>query len=139
MLCFMSNEVRDETPWGALLSTSLTVMVSFGVILYGFSVFVTEAAAGADFSKTVLSAAYGGSIIAGGLLAIPIGSHADRMGVRAILALGGVLGAAGMTVFGMANSSWHVLLAWWVLIGPAGAMLFYEVAFVAVDQWCTAT
>jgi MFS family permease len=139
MLCFMSNQVRDETPWGALLSTSLTVMVSFGVILYGFSVFVTEAAAGADFSKTVLSAAYGGSIIAGGLLAIPIGSHADRMGVRAILALGGVLGAVGMTAFGMANSSWHVLLAWWILIGPAGAMLLYEVAFVAVDQWCTAT
>jgi cyanate permease len=30
-----------------------------------------------------------------------------------------------------------VLAAWWLLIGPAGAMTFYEPAFIAVDRWCT--
>jgi MFS family permease len=111
-------------------------MMAFGVILYGFSIFVTDDAAGSAFSKTVLSLAYGGSVIAGGLLAIPLGMRADRMGVRGILAMGGVLAGAGMAVFAAATQPWQVLAAWWFLIGPAGAMTFYEVALVAVDQWC---
>ena len=110
-------------------------MVAFGVILYGFSIFVTDAAAGGDFSKTVLSAGYGGSVVAGGLLAIPVGRRADKAGVRGITALGGVLGGCGMAIFDLAAEPWHVLVAWWVFLGPAGAMMFYEVAFIAVDQW----
>ncbi len=122
-------------PWGAVISLSATVMVAFGVILYGFSIFVTDAAAGSDFSKTVLSAGYGGSVVAGGLLAIPIGRRADRAGVRGITALGGMLGGCGMAVFALASQPWHVLVAWWFFLGPAGAMMFYEVSFIAVDQW----
>jgi MFS family permease len=116
-------------------SLAITVMVAFGVILYGFSIFVTDAAAGSEFSTTVLSAGYGGSIVAGGLLAVPIGRRADRVGVRGITALGGVLGACGLAIFALAGEPWHVLAAWWLFLGPAGAMLFYEVSFVAVDQW----
>ena len=29
----------------------------------------------------------------------------------------------------------NILVAWWLLIGPAGAMTFYEIGFIAVDQW----
>ncbi len=133
----MADNTTNPTPWGPILSVSVTVMVAFGVILYGFSVFVTEGAAGADFSKTVLSLAYGGSVVTGGLLAIPIGQRADRSGVRGTLALGGILAAIGMSIFGTATQPWHVLVAWWLFLGPAGAMTYYEVAFVAVDQWFT--
>ena len=96
---------------------------------------MTDAAAGSEFSKTALSLGYGGSVVAGGLLAIPIGRRADRAGVRGITALGGVLGGSGMAIFAMAQQPWQVLAAWWLFLGPAGAMLFYEVTFIAVDQW----
>lgn len=109
-------------------------MVAFGVILYGFSIFVTEEAAGADFSKTVLSIAYGGSVVVGGLLAVPVGTWADRRGVRSILAVGGVLAGTGMWLFSIAQASWQAIAAWWILIGAGSAMLFYEVAFIALDQ-----
>jgi MFS family permease len=125
----------QHPPWGAALSLAGSVMVAFGVILYGFSIFVTDAAAGSEFSKTVLSLGYGGSVVAGGLLAIPIGRRADRAGVRGITALGGVLGGCGMAIFALAAEPWQVLVAWWLFLGPAGAMLFYEVTFIAVDQW----
>jgi MFS family permease len=118
-----------------VLSLAASVMVAFGVILYGFSIFVTDAAAGSEFSKTVLSLGYGGSVVAGGLLAIPIGRRADRAGVRGITALGGVLGGCGMAIFALAAEPWQVLISWWFFLGPAGAMLFYEVTFIAVDQW----
>ncbi|MEA2002384.1 MAG: MFS transporter [Actinomycetota bacterium] len=133
----MADRAAETTPWRAIVSLAMTVMVGFGVILYGFSIYVTDGAAGADFSKTLLSAAYGGSVVAGGLLAIPIGRRADRVGVRGILALGGLLAAIGMTIFGAATAPWQVLVAWWIFIGPAGAMIYYEVAFVAVDRWCS--
>lgn len=110
-------------------------MVGFGVILYGFSIYATDQAAGADFSKTALSLAYGGSVFVGGLLALPVGRYADRHGVRAIVGAGAVLGSLGLAVFSVATQSWQVIAAWWLLIGPAQAMIYYEPAYVAIAQW----
>jgi len=112
-----------------------TVMVGFGVILYGFSVYATDQAAGADFSKTALSLAYGGSVFVGGLLALPVGRYADRHGVRVIVGTGAVLGSMGLVAFSMSNQSWQIVAAWWLLIGPAQAMIYYEPAYVAISQW----
>ena len=128
---------QQPFPWKQIVPLSLTVMVAFGIMLYGFSVFLTDGAAGGEFSTGLLSVAYGGGLVAGGSLAYPIGRRADRHGVRGIFGLGAVLGAAGLTLFSFATEPWQVLLAWWGLIGPAGAMTFYEPAFVAVDRWCT--
>jgi MFS family permease len=123
-------------PWKQIVPLSLTVMVAFGIMLYGFSVFLTDGAAGGEFSTGLLSVAYGGGLVAGGALAYPIGRRADSTGVRSIFGLGAVLGAGGLTLFSFATEPWQVLVAWWALIGPAGAMTFYEPAFVAVDRWC---
>ena len=120
---------------GWILPLAATVMVGFGVILYGFSVYATDQAAGADFSKTALSVAYGGSVFVGGLLALPVGRYADRHGVRAIVGAGAVLGSLGLAVFSVATQSWQVIAAWWLLIGPAQAMIYYEPAYVAIAQW----
>jgi MFS family permease len=124
-------------PWRQILPLSLTVMVAYGIMLYGFSVFLTDGAAGGEFSTGLLSVAYAGGLVAGGALAYPIGRWADRRGVRGILGLGALLGAGGLAMFSYATQPWQVFLAWWGLIGPAGAMTFYEPAFVAVDRWCT--
>ncbi len=124
-------------PWKQILPLSISVMVAFGIMLYGFSVFLTDGAAGGEFSTGLLSVAYGGGLLAAGVLAYPVGRHADRRGVRGIFGWGALLGAGGLLLFSLATRPWHVLVAWWVLIGPAGAMTFYEPAFVAVDRWCT--
>ena len=124
-----------EGRWVPLLALSTTVAVSFGVLLYSVSVLITEEAAGSAFSTTVLSAGYGGALLVGGLLAPSVGRRADRLGVRLIFVTGIVLGSLGVTVLSVANAPWHVLAAFWLLIGPAGSMTFYEPAFVAVEQW----
>jgi MFS family permease len=134
----MSAGDRTEsqpTSWVPLLALSTTVAVSFGVLLYSVSVLITEEAAGSVFSTTVLSAGYGGALLVGGLLAPSVGRRADRFGVRLIFVTGIVLGALGITVLSVADAPWHVLAAFWLLIGPAGSMTFYEPAFVAVEQW----
>ncbi len=118
-----------------IVPLAATVMVGFGVILYGFSVYATDQAAGADFSKTALSLAYGGSVFVGGLLALPVGRYADKHGVRIIVGAGAVLGSMGLVAFSMSNQSWQIVAAWWLLIGPAQAMIYYEPAYVAIAQW----
>jgi MFS family permease len=118
-----------------VIPLSATVMVGFGVILYGFSVYATDQAAGADFSKTALSAAYGGAVFAGGLMALPVGRFADRHGVRTIVGVGAVLGCLGLVAFSISTQPWQVVAAWWLLIGPAQSMIYYEPAYVAIDRW----
>ncbi len=118
-----------------LVSLAVLVMVAFGTLFYAYSVFVTEEAAGAEFSISLLSAAWTGALLVGGALAFLIGRHVDRRGVRGIMALGTVVGAAGLLALSASQAGWQVLLASWLLIGPAGAMTFYEPAYVAVDQW----
>ncbi len=121
--------------WSWALALAGSVAVAFGTLFYAFSVLLTDEAAGGDFSTTVLSIGYGGSLLMGGLSAYWIGSHVDRRGVRGVIAAGGVLAAAGLGAFAAAREPWQVLAALWLLAGPAGGMLFYEPAFVAVDQW----
>ncbi len=112
-----------------------TVMVGFGVILYGFSVYATDRAAGAEFSKTVLSVADGGAVFVGGLLAFPVGRFADKHGVRLIVGVGALLGCLGLVGFSISNQPWQVIAAWWLFLGPAQAMIYYEPAYIAIDQW----
>jgi cyanate permease len=44
----------------------------------------------------------------------------------------------GLLAFSAAREPWQAVASWWLLIGPAGAMTYYEPAFIAVDQWFSA-
>jgi predicted MFS family arabinose efflux permease len=112
----------------------LIVSVAYGALYYGFAVLITEPAAGGEFSRALLSAAYGGAVLTGGAAAIPVGRIADRRGVRGLMALGAVLAATGLTLFSLAQAGWQVLAVWWLLLGPATALCFYEPAYVAIQQ-----
>ena len=81
--------------WPWILSLSGGVAVAFGAMFYAMSVMLTDTAAGAEFSTTVLSAAYGGFVLVGGGLAFVIGGRADRVGVRSLTIAGFVIGAVG--------------------------------------------
>jgi predicted MFS family arabinose efflux permease len=104
-------------------------------MFYAVSVMLTDKAAGAEFSTTTLSVAYGGFVLVGGGLAFVIGRRADRVGIRSLTILGFALGATGLIAFGRSTSPWHIIAASWLLMGPAAGLTFYEPAFIAVDQW----
>ncbi len=116
-----------------LAALCFVVSVSYGALYYGFAVLITEPAGG-EFSRGVLSAAYGGSVLTGGLAALPVGRAADRIGVRWLIAGGAVLGAAGLLAFSAAEANWQVLAIWWLVLGPVAACTFYEPAYVAIQQ-----
>jgi predicted MFS family arabinose efflux permease len=45
-----------------------------------------------------------------------------------------VLAAVGLVLFSLAEAGWQVLGVWWLLLGPATALCFYEPAYVAIQQ-----
>ena len=110
------------------------VTVGYGTLFYGFSVLISDPAAGGEFSRGLLSAAYGGAVLTGGLAAIPIGRLADGHGVRGVITAGALVGAGGLLAFATATEGWQVLAIWWLLLGPAAAATFYEPAYVAIQQ-----
>ena len=118
-----------------IIALSVLVMVAFGTLFYAYSIFITKEAAGAEYSISLLSVAWTGAVLVGGGFAFLVGRHADQHGVRGIMGLGTLVGAAGLILLGASQSGWQLVLVSWLLIGPAGAMTFYEPAFVAVDQW----
>lgn len=118
-----------------VISSSMSVVVAFGCVLYGFSVYATDEAAGAVFSTSLLSVAYAGAVIASGLSSVPVGRYLDRHGVNRIIVAGGFLVASGLWLFSQATSPWMVIVAWWLLVGPGTAALYYEPTFVAINQW----
>lgn len=118
-----------------VLPLSATVGVAFGAVLYGYSVLITAGGAGGRFTTSVLSTAFGGSILVGSVVAIPVGRWVDRSGVRPALGVGAVLVAVGFGGFALATEPWHVLLVWWLVIGPGAAMVLFDPAFIALEQW----
>lgn len=66
----------------------LIVTVAYGALFYGFAVLITEPAAGGEFSRALLSAAYGGAVVTGGIAAVPVGRSADLHGARWLMATG---------------------------------------------------
>lgn len=131
----MADRTDDRAGEAILIAAlCLVVTVAYGALYYGYAVLITKPAAGGEFSSALLSAAYGGAVITGGIAAIPVGRIADRRGVRGVMASGGVIGAVGLLGFAAADEDWQVLAAWWGLLGPATAMCFYEPAYVAIQQ-----
>ena len=112
----------------------VVVSVAYGALYYGFAVLITAPAAGGEFSRGLLSAAYGGSVLSGGAAAVLVGRAADRFGVRWLMAGGALVGAAGLLAFASASAGWQVLAVWWLVLGPVTALTFYEPAYVAVQQ-----
>lgn len=122
-------------PRSAVVALATFVFVAFGVQLYSMSVMLTEEAAGGVFSISVLSAAFGGSVVIAGLLAPRVGRWADDHSVRGLMVVGSILGTSALLIVASTSSSAIVVAAFWLLLGPAQSMTLYEPAYVAVGIW----
>jgi MFS family permease len=88
-----------------------------------------------DFGRRTLSAAFGIGVIVSAALALPVGAVCDAKGPRRVFLFGAMMGALGLAAFSQAATAWQLFAAWALLLGPAMACVFYEPAYVAVDQW----
>ena len=135
----MSDSVRVGTRriyygWVIVAALSVTETVTWGIVYYGFPVFLRPMEAELGASRVAVTAAFSIGLGVSALAGIPVGRWIDAHGPRGIMTLGSCL--ACVLTFAWAHvQSVAALYAVWFGLGLAMAATLYEPAFAAVVSW----
>ncbi|WSG47054.1 MFS transporter [Dactylosporangium sp. NBC_01737] len=120
--------------WRIVAALAVTQTVGYGTLYYAFAVLLQPMATTLHTSTTTVTGALTASILAGAVMAVPVGRWLDRHGGRAPMTVGSIA-ATGLLVAWSQVS--NVLQLYGVLIGVGltSAMVQYEPAFAVVVSW----
>ena len=119
--------------WGTITLLGIGQICAWGTLYYSFA--VTGPLIAREFGISLPSAVLGYSalLVAGAFAAPTVGRTIDRLGGRAVLAGGAVVGALGLTTIGLAPGP-LVYAIGCLILGIAVAMSLYDAAFPALVQ-----
>ena len=125
---------RAEYGWIVVATLCVTETVSWGIVYYGFPVFLQAMERDLAVSRVAVTGALSLALAISALAALPVGRWIDRHGARALMTAGSCL--AFVLVLGWSRvHSVGQLYAVWTAMGVAMAMILYQPAFAAVVQW----
>jgi MFS family permease len=125
---------RLHYSWIVLGTLAITEAVSWGIVYYGFPVFLRPMEQELGASRVAITGAFSIGLGASALAAIPVGRWLDRHGPRALMSAGSCLATVLVVAWSQVESLWG-LYAVWIGLGFSMATILYEPAFVAVVQW----
>lgn len=120
--------------WVIVAAVSITETVTWGIIYYGFPVFLRPMEQDLKASRVAITAAFSIGLGVAALAALPVGRWIDRHGGRALMTAGSCL-ATVLTLAWARVESLPALYAVWFLMGLAMAATLYEPAFAIVVSW----
>jgi predicted MFS family arabinose efflux permease len=126
-----SQPPPDRLPWSFVGALSLAQLVSWGSLIYAFTLFVEPMGRDLGWSKAELSAAYSLGLVASGLGAAVAGRLIDAGHGRFVMA-GGSLLAAILLVLWSRVASYPAFLAIWMGLGLAMSATLYEPGFAVL-------
>jgi len=120
--------------WYIVAALAVTETISWGILYYGFAVFLTPMERELGWSRPSVTGAFSLALLLSGLAAPLVGRWIDRNGPRLLMSAGSV--AATVLVLAWSRvASLSAFYAIWVGIGLAMAALLYEPAFTVVAKW----
>ena len=84
--------------------------IGYGTLYYAFAVFLTPMAADLHASTTAVTGAFTANVLAGALLAVPVGRWLDRHGGRALMTAGSLAGTLLLTAWANVDALWQLYL-----------------------------
>ncbi|MEV4511227.1 MFS transporter [Dactylosporangium sp. NPDC049525] len=120
--------------WRIVAALAVTQTVGYGTLYYAFAVFLQPMATTLHASTTTVTGALTASILAGAVMAVPVGRWLDRHGGRALMTAGSAA-ATGLLVAWSQVRTVTQLYAVLVGVGLTSAMVLYESAFAVVVSW----
>ncbi len=120
--------------WALVWALGITATVSYGILLYSFTVFVEPMERELGWSKAAITGAFSIAQLVAGLAAIPVGRWVDEHGARGLMTAGSLLVAAMLVLWSQVATLWS-FYAIWCALGVAMAAVLYEPAFVVVATW----
>ena len=115
-------------------SLCVTETVSWGILYYGFPVFLPPMEAELGWSRVQITGAFSLGLLSSALAALPVGRWIDRHGARSLMTAGSCA-ATLLTIAWSRVDSLPALYVLWFLMGLALAATLYEPAFAAVVGW----
>lgn len=124
------SSLRPRPFYGWLMVSGLgvTELVSWGVLIYAFSVLVVPMRAELGWSMATLNAAYATGVVISGILAIPVGRVLQAHGARGVMTVGTVATVV-MLVLWSAVDSVPMFFCVFAIGGLAMATTLYEPVF----------
>lgn len=124
----------SRPPRGVLATLCLTVTVSYGTVYYAFAVLAPDITGDTGWSLTAITAAFSLGSVMTGVAGIVAGRVIQARGPRAVMVVGGAVGAVGLLAVAAAPTyAWFV--AGMLVCGTGAAGLFYAPAFAAITHW----
>ena len=120
--------------WYIAVALAITETVSYGVIVYAFTVFITPMEAELGWSRSAISGAFSLFFLVSGVFAFPVGYWLDKRGPRLLMTLGSV-GATVIVLMWSQVSTLSEFLAIMALLGVCAAGILYEPAFTVIAIW----
>jgi MFS family permease len=129
-----SARVKPYYGWYLAVTLAVTETISWGIIYYAFTVFLTPMEADLGWSRAELTGGFSLMLLVMGAMAFPVGAWIDQHGARWLMTLGSV--AASLLV--IAWSQVTTLTAFyfiWAGLGVCAAAVLYEPAFTVIAHW----
>ncbi len=120
--------------WVIALALAVTETVSYGVMFYAFSVFITPMEAELGWSRAQLTGAFSLSLLITGLIGVPVGYWLDKRGGRLLMTAGSVGATILVALWSQVQTLPQFVLIM-TLLGFCGAAVLYEPAFAVIATW----
>jgi MFS family permease len=120
--------------WVLVGALGITETISWGVLYYAFSAFVTPMEADLGWSRAETTGAFSLALVMSALASIPVGRWLDSHGARLLMTAGSCIGVLLVLAWAFANSL-LLLYALWAGVGVVMATVLYEPAFAVIAVW----
>jgi MFS family permease len=122
--------------WIITLTLAVTETVSWGILHYAFSVFLTPMERELGWSRAELTGGFSLSLLVMGAMAFPVGAWIDRHGPRPLMTLGSITASLLVVAWSRVTDLTSFYLIW-AGIGVCAAAVLYEPAFAVIATWFT--
>src|SRR5262249_51167300 len=120
-------------PWRAVPVLGLTQILAWGALYYPPVLTVPLIAADHGWSLAFAMGGLSVALLVAGVVAPAVGRMIDHRGGHLVMAIGSLLGAAGLVALVAADRELTYLAAW-MLIGAAMAATLYDPAFASLGR-----
>ncbi|MGL3608216.1 MFS transporter [Rhizobium sp. G187] len=115
------------------IGLGVTMTIGYGTLYYAFSVLAPEIAREFGWGESFVFGIFSAGLLAGAVVATPLGRFVDRLGARIVLSLGSLAAAGVLTLLGlMQNAAHFMVLA--VAAECIALAVQYEAGFAALAQ-----
>jgi MFS family permease len=131
---FKRQSTKPYYGWYIAVTLAITETISWGILYYSFSVFLTPMQAELKWSRAELTGGFSLALLVMGAMAFPVGVLIDRYGPRLLMTLGSICASLLAVAWSQVTNQTAFYLIW-AGIGACSATVLYEPAFAVIAQW----